>query len=106
LYIRSCSIWKQKLGSDHPDVATSLNNLASLYELQGKYAKAGYLYMKALKISKQHLGLQHSHTKMLKQRLTTLKTSGLYVPKTSQADVASEKGFGSNDRTNSKRKKH
>ncbi|MFO0174611.1 MAG: tetratricopeptide repeat protein, partial [Aphanizomenon sp.] len=28
---------KQRLGDDHPDVATSLNNLAGLYESQGKY---------------------------------------------------------------------
>jgi len=32
LYGRSLSIREQQLGADHPDVATSLNNLAALYE--------------------------------------------------------------------------
>jgi hypothetical protein len=31
---------RKVLGPDHPDVAISLNNLASLYESQGQYAEA------------------------------------------------------------------
>ncbi|KKI98398.1 tetratricopeptide repeat family protein, partial [Prochlorothrix hollandica PCC 9006 = CALU 1027] len=32
LYGRSLAIWEQELGANHPDTATSLNNLAGLYE--------------------------------------------------------------------------
>jgi hypothetical protein len=28
------------LGADHPDTAESLNNLAALYESQGRYSEA------------------------------------------------------------------
>ena len=31
---------EKTFGSDHPNVATSLNNLAGLYHAQGKYAEA------------------------------------------------------------------
>ena len=30
LYQRALAIWEQQLGTDHPDTATSLNNLAAL----------------------------------------------------------------------------
>jgi tetratricopeptide (TPR) repeat protein len=35
-------------GPNHPQVATSLNNLALLYQAQGKYAEAEPLYKRAL----------------------------------------------------------
>ncbi|MEH2321058.1 tetratricopeptide repeat protein, partial [Nostoc sp.] len=35
---------KKRLGESHPDVATSLNNLASLYNSQGRYSEAEPLY--------------------------------------------------------------
>lgn len=49
----------QKLGPDHPDVATSLNNLAALYRAQGDYAKAEPLYKRALAIREKALGPDH-----------------------------------------------
>ncbi len=41
---------EKTLGPDHPDVAQSLNNLAFLYEDQGRYAEAEPLYKRALAI--------------------------------------------------------
>ena len=38
------------LARDHPDVARSLNNLADLYERQGRYAEAQPLFERALAI--------------------------------------------------------
>ncbi len=49
----------QILGPEHPDVATSLNNLASLYHNQGKYAQAEPLYQRALAIWEKALGPEH-----------------------------------------------
>ncbi|MCS6283616.1 MAG: tetratricopeptide repeat protein, partial [Dolichospermum sp.] len=39
-----------------------LNNLAGLYESQGKYNQAEPLYQQALNICKQRLGVDHPHT--------------------------------------------
>ena len=38
------------LDPEHPSTATSLNNLAALYEAMGEYAKAEPLYREALRI--------------------------------------------------------
>ncbi|MFO0098767.1 MAG: tetratricopeptide repeat protein, partial [Aphanizomenon sp.] len=38
---------------DHPNIATSLNNLASLYDSQGKYSEAEPLYLDALEMTKR-----------------------------------------------------
>jgi CHAT domain-containing protein/Tfp pilus assembly protein PilF len=46
-------------GPEHPNVATSLNNLALLYDEQGKYAEAEPLYQRALRIYEKALGLKH-----------------------------------------------
>jgi len=39
LYKRSLAIREKALGPDHPDVAQSLNNLAVLYNTQGRYTE-------------------------------------------------------------------
>ena len=47
------------MGSDHPYVGMSLNNLASLYKSQGRYADAEPLYERALAIREKSLGPDH-----------------------------------------------
>ncbi len=47
---------KKALGENHPDYATSLNNLAELYHNMGDYSKAEPLLQKALEIRKKALG--------------------------------------------------
>ena len=49
------------MGPDHPDVATSLNNLAWLYHAQGRYAEAEPLYKRSLAIVENALGPDHPH---------------------------------------------
>jgi tetratricopeptide (TPR) repeat protein len=46
---RVLTICEKALGPDHPDVATSLNNLAELYRVQGRYADAERLYERSFK---------------------------------------------------------
>jgi tetratricopeptide (TPR) repeat protein len=50
---------RKRLGEEHPDVATSLNNLAGLYRSQGKYEEAEPLFRSALEMSKRLLGEEH-----------------------------------------------
>jgi tetratricopeptide (TPR) repeat protein len=53
---------RKRLGNDHPDIATSLNNLAGLYRLQGKYQEAEPLLCSALEVTKRLLGEKHIDT--------------------------------------------
>ncbi len=50
---------EQQLGADHPDVATSLNNLAGLYDSMGRYGEAEPLYERSLAIDEQVYGPDH-----------------------------------------------
>ena len=47
------------LGEEHPSIATTLNNLAGLYQSQGRYEEAEPLYLQALKIRRKLLGEEH-----------------------------------------------
>jgi Tetratricopeptide repeat len=42
--LRSLAIREEQLGANHPSTATSLNNLAGLYESTGRYSEAEPLY--------------------------------------------------------------
>jgi tetratricopeptide (TPR) repeat protein len=53
------AVRRERLREEHPDVATSLNNLALLYKSQGKYEKAEPLYVQSLEIYKRLLGEEH-----------------------------------------------
>ena len=59
LHQRSLAIREKALGPDHPDVGTSLNNLAELYQAQGRYAEAEPLYQRSLAIREKALGPDH-----------------------------------------------
>ena len=62
LYVRSLQIRDQQLGADHPDTASSLNNLAMLYDSTGRYSEAEPLYLRALAILFDRLGETHPNT--------------------------------------------
>src|SRR5260370_773531 len=59
LFKRALAIREKALGTNHPLVATSLNNLAELYRAQGRYAEAETLYQRALAVREKALGLDH-----------------------------------------------
>ena len=56
---RALASRERVLGPDHPDVATSLNNLAMIRELQGRHEQSAALYKRALAISEKTLGPDH-----------------------------------------------
>ena len=47
------------LGPDHPSVATALNNLAGLYQVQSRYGDAEPLFKRTLNIREKALGPDH-----------------------------------------------
>ena len=69
---RALAISEKALGPDHPDVGTSLNNLAALYETQGRYAEAEPLYERALVIREEALGPDHPDVRQSLNNLALL----------------------------------
>jgi hypothetical protein len=61
------------LGPEHPDTAASLNNLAVVYDAQGRYAAAAPLHQQALAISERVRGPEHPDTQIVKQNLEQVK---------------------------------
>ena len=75
LYQRALEISEKVLGPQHPDVATTLNNLAGLYESMGDYEKALPLYQRALEIREKVLGPQHPYVATTLNNLALLYQS-------------------------------
>ena len=71
--MRALAIREKQLGAEHPDTATSLNNLAGLYQSQGKYPEAEPLYERALAISEQILGSKHPQTQRIRKNYASVK---------------------------------
>lgn len=55
-FVKCLHVARTRLGNDHPDVATTLNNLAGIYYAQERYQEAESLYGQALKLRKRCLG--------------------------------------------------
>jgi tetratricopeptide (TPR) repeat protein len=56
MYQEALRIRKAALGEEHPEYATTLSNLAGLYQAMGAYDKAEPMYQEALRITKAALG--------------------------------------------------
>jgi tetratricopeptide (TPR) repeat protein len=69
------SVSEDRFGSNHPDTAISLNNLALLYELMGRYSEAEPLYLRSLAIYEQQLGAAHPSTASSLNNLAELYNS-------------------------------
>jgi tetratricopeptide (TPR) repeat protein len=75
IYPRWQEPWDSKLGSEHPDLAWLLNNLAEVYREQGKYAEAEPLYRRALEIREQTHEGGHASVASILSNLGQLYTS-------------------------------
>ncbi|MHC5830378.1 MAG: tetratricopeptide repeat protein, partial [Nostoc sp.] len=73
LLTQALEMRKQLFAGDHPDVATSLNNLAGLYNSQGRYRDAEPLYTQALAICDRILGVNHPTTATIRENLAILQ---------------------------------
>ena len=72
LYLQALELYKRLLGDNHPLVATSLSNLAYLYQSQGRYPEAEPLYLEAINIATQVLGENHPHTQTIMENYKTM----------------------------------
>ena len=70
------------LGPEYLQVASSLNNLASLYQDQGKYADAELLCKQALAIEEKTLGPEHPNV------VTSLENYAALLRKTNRKSEA------------------
>lgn len=57
--LEALHVAETSFGSEHINVARSLNKLAELYHAQGKYAEAEPLYKRSLAIREKALGPDH-----------------------------------------------
>ena len=98
LFRRALAIDEKALGKDHPDVASSLNNLALLLYSQGKYGEAEPLYRRALAIREKALGPDHPDVaKSLNNLAALLDSQGKYAatePLFRRALAIDEKALG------------
>lgn len=62
LYRRALAAREKVLGPEHPNTLSSVNNLAALYESQGRYGEAEPLHRRALAGREKALGLEHPDT--------------------------------------------
>ena len=69
LYEKSLRIREKVLGEEHPDTATSYNNLAGVYKSQGEYQKALTYCFKAYRIAISRLGRNHPNTQIIYKNL-------------------------------------
>jgi tetratricopeptide (TPR) repeat protein/DNA-binding XRE family transcriptional regulator len=76
---QALSIGEELLGLSHPEIAVSLNNLASLYETLGRYQDAELLYKRALAILEGQRGPSCLETAASLNNLASLyETLGRY----------------------------
>ncbi len=63
---------EETFGSEHPNMAFSLSNLAILYYEQGKYVEAELHYKRALAISEKALGKDHPDVATVLENMAAL----------------------------------
>ena len=62
LFINTLFLLEKKYGQDHPDTATSYNNIGDVHICLGEYDKALKFHYKALTIREKTIGLEHPST--------------------------------------------
>ncbi|KAF1358620.1 hypothetical protein EJ07DRAFT_122642, partial [Lizonia empirigonia] len=62
LFVEVLETSKTKLGADHPDTLTSMNNLSVTYKHQGRWKEAEELDVEVLETRKTKLGADHPPT--------------------------------------------
>ncbi len=69
---KALKVAEREFGSDHPDVATDLNNLADLYRAQGRHSEAEPLHKRTLAICEKALGPEHPDVATVRENIAAL----------------------------------
>jgi len=69
LYQKALAVREKALGPDHPDTATSYNNLAGVYYRMGDYKSALDLFLHSYLVLLKRLGRLHPTTLKIKANL-------------------------------------
>ena len=69
---KAIEVAEKNVGTDHSDVARSLNDLAELYRTQGQYVQAEPLYKRSLAIWEKALGPDHPNVAVSLENLAVL----------------------------------
>ncbi|KAJ5703166.1 hypothetical protein N7488_010714 [Penicillium malachiteum] len=62
MHRRALEGYKKVLGREHPDTLTSVSNLGSVLDSQGKYEEAEVMYQRDLEGCEKVLGREHPDT--------------------------------------------
>ena len=81
---QAVEVSEQRSGPEHPDTASSLNNLALLYDSQGRYSEAEPLYERALGIYESQLGPEHPNTQTVLENFIGLVSKATEDGKTEE----------------------
>ncbi|WP_295559747.1 tetratricopeptide repeat protein [uncultured Hyphomicrobium sp.] len=77
---RLLALREAKLGPSHPEVATSLNDLATIYRALARYADAEAMYKRSLAMRETALGREHLHVAISLNNLGSLyRLQGRYA---------------------------
>jgi tetratricopeptide (TPR) repeat protein len=71
-HLRCLKTTQEQLGEHHPNVATSINNLAELYRSLGRYEEAESLYKQSLSLMQEQLGERHPDVATIINNLAVL----------------------------------
>jgi CHAT domain-containing protein/Tfp pilus assembly protein PilF len=69
---RRVALARERFGATHLDIATPMNDLATLYQDLGQYAKAEPLFRRSLEIGEAKLGKDHPHVATFLNNLALL----------------------------------
>ena len=78
---KASTIYEKVLGKEHPDTATTYNNIGGVYDRQGDYPRALEWYEKALAVSEKVLGKEHPDTLKTCDNIAGIYDSQGYYPK-------------------------
>ena len=79
------------VGQDHPDVASSYNNIGNVYDHQGKYEEALVQYRRALEIKIRVFGQDHPGVAKSKYNIALLHKGRQETEKARQLFLECEK---------------
>jgi tetratricopeptide (TPR) repeat protein len=97
---RALVIREKVLGHEHPETATPLNDLAFLYQTQGRNKEAEPLYQRALAIYEKTLPPDHPYTAITLENYASLLRK---MNRAGEAQVLEQRAKEIRDRRSSKR---